>query len=501
MANWKKSLSVFATSTCFGTWLTFAPLCHSIYAQESPLPPARDVSTMTRSLAAPTIIVRPSIDGSALNDCEVEVNKLPGPQNEFALRLMVPDSVTSVELIPNSQRGAERNFRIQMDQTKPTVGSVAQRNASPSRFASNNVPMSSQIRESANVERGSDLKVKNKFGSPRKGYIPNPYFTEDLANGSLRSRPAQANMLIQNRNIQQQSFNEESSFGQTPTAQWISFTDEPERESPNKANTEIVVPSVLTEPIPKRGSSNSSLPTTTQNVAQNTTRNLQTIFKPLKKVTPRHHFTIPVVRSFEKQHPVQPVKSQREQAISPMPLSQVSRPPSQYGAPKIGQVSSTVTLVNDAVNSATSSEDLKQALESIESKNSDTSEPSTDTLICGIIGSETVDLDGMGEFAVYFANPTLNEFTDVIATLELPHGMDVVLLDRAASLDRHSRTIKWNLDDMETGAETIVRFRLSAKTAGEKALRLRISAKDQNQTSIDMSRKLRTIVVSENTSK
>ena len=69
---------------------------------------------------APSLIVRPSVNlAEHLNNCVVEMIQPDTSKEKVTLRIMVPDSVDVIEVIPNQRAGSTRNFRVKVDLNQP----------------------------------------------------------------------------------------------------------------------------------------------------------------------------------------------------------------------------------------------------------------------------------------------------------------------------------------------------------------------------------------------
>lgn len=137
----------------------------------------------------PTVIVRPpASDSPDMNDLTVNVEKIAGSNNhEFAVRLMVPNSVKVIEVTPLHDPNSVRNFKIYLqqqsnqesdDQQNGEIASIySMPIAAPVHSASsfNAVQPPAQPRLPESAERPQMIPVKQQSPA-RNGFRKNPFF-------------------------------------------------------------------------------------------------------------------------------------------------------------------------------------------------------------------------------------------------------------------------------------------------------------------------------------
>lgn len=78
-----------------------------------PIPSAESASRL------PALVIRPSVrNAKELNDCIVEMRASTLSKDEVTLKIMVPDSVSMIEVVPNKDSESSRNFRVRVDQNE-----------------------------------------------------------------------------------------------------------------------------------------------------------------------------------------------------------------------------------------------------------------------------------------------------------------------------------------------------------------------------------------------
>ncbi len=466
MVSWKKPLAILATTTClvFGShqsvlsqntkaandifskpWPTEnrRQTKPQVAAAQSPVVQQTSTQKTSQSPAAPTIIVRPSVDGSALNDCEMEINKIADSQNDFSIRLSIPDSITSIELIPSSTHGAQRNFRIQMEQTtpgskenptpqppkNPTAIQLPQTNQPPERFASNR-SMTEQVRM---LKSTTENNAKADTFEPREGFVKNPHF----------SIPKFSAFQHRIQRYQRQSYVEQDA--NVPMVQRIETTDGTETtdgiEVAKSATTETAISNAPTSKHPfveseligasDLGSRPNESRTKSPNPISKNQAIAQAIPNEQTETTPKH--------SHAQTNFVAPI-------VSP---------------------NLTANVTADVTPEPDSTTAIQTELAPVYP---------TSKFMSELVGSENIAFGQQGDFAVFLANPTSSRCTDIVLTLELPDGFEVGLLDREATIDRHSRTITWRLDSLAAGAEAIIRYRVRSEKLGQQKQRLNVTA-------------------------
>ncbi len=88
---------------------------------------------------APTVIIRPSADGSTpIKDCHMEVKKIGDlEQDEYAVMLEVPDSIKVIEVVPNQTADSKRDFRLRLEPRREFESLVAEKSKTPAIKISN----------------------------------------------------------------------------------------------------------------------------------------------------------------------------------------------------------------------------------------------------------------------------------------------------------------------------------------------------------------------------
>ena len=484
MGSWKKPLAILATTTClvFGSqqrvfsqhtkasndifskpWPTDTQPQPKPQAAAAHSPVAQQTSTQRTSAspAAPTIIVRPSVDGSALNDCEMEINKIANTQNDFSIRLTIPDSITSIELIPSSTHGAQRNFRIQMEQTtpgskknstpqppkNPTAIQPPPTSQPPERFASNRT-MAEQVRI---LKSSKENDAKPDTFEPRQGFVKNPHF----------SMPKFSAFKHRIQRYQKQSYVEQGS--NVPMVQRIETTDNIEEatggiEVADSATAEAAIANASTSKQPYVES--------------------ELIGASNLGSRPNELATKSSIPTFKNQPIAQVIPSERIETTPEHSHAQTN-----FVAPIVSpNLTANMTVNETPQPDSTTATQTELALAHTTSK-----------FMSELVGSENIEFGQQGDFAVFLSNPTLSRYTDIILTLELPVGFEVGLLDREATIDRHSRTITWRLDSLAAGAEAIIRYRVRSEKLGQQKQRLNVTA-NHDQKPVDTHSELKTNV-------
>lgn len=93
-----------------------------------------------------------------------------------------------------------------------------------------------------------------------------------------------------------------------------------------------------------------------------------------------------------------------------------------------------------------------------------------------ISGPQLMAQGSTGDFAIRVWNLSDSRISNVNVVLDLPVGMDVVVLDRHAWTDQKNRTITWRLSDLVSGAEALIQYRVQATRDGMSPQRVQISA-------------------------
>ena len=131
---------------------------------KAPIPKASIPNTASSN--SPTVIFRPSVFlPDHQSDCVFEINEIES-SNDVSLKVAIPDSVTMIEVVPNRESNARRNFRIRMDQG--TDVELARRLPTPERPA---------LETPEPQPNPADPAMSS--ARQARGYSKNPFFIEN----------------------------------------------------------------------------------------------------------------------------------------------------------------------------------------------------------------------------------------------------------------------------------------------------------------------------------
>lgn len=310
-----------------------------------PIIPAESISVGNGE--APTVIIRPPVDGP-LTGCTLEVKKI-GEQSpeEYAVLLQVPDSVKVIEVLPSQDVDSTRNFRLSLDQAPENEGhEIDHRTRTPA----------------LNVSSGQRVGQRQQYSMPNS--VP-----------QLRPIPA-----VEPGTPQRQGFQQNPFF---------------KRPSSARRNE------TATQPILPESSETTSIS--------------------------------------------DPADVQATQSI-------------QVAYNSTNESSNPVAAVPFAADDDLVTERLPAVSSSVLNKA---------TLTTQLSGPLKMELGATGDFIILVANPTHSTVKNVAVTLDLPDGLDVVVLDRQAWIDQEDRTVTWRLPTVISGDEVFIRYRVKATTGGD----------------------------------
>lgn len=114
--NWLLSAALL---TCSGLAATTAA---QVPATAPAFPIGNVPQVKSTVIETPALIVRPSVKlAEHLDDCIVELKQPSEYYGQVTLKIMVPDSVDMIEVVPNQQSGSERNFRVRVDRNQTAM--------------------------------------------------------------------------------------------------------------------------------------------------------------------------------------------------------------------------------------------------------------------------------------------------------------------------------------------------------------------------------------------
>ena len=118
------------------------------------------------------------------------------------------------------------------------------------------------------------------------------------------------------------------------------------------------------------------------------------------------------------------------------------------------------------------------------------------TLTSLIEGKRRMKLGETGDFVVYIFNPGSITAKDVVVKLDVAPGLDVIILDRAAEINKVDGTLAWHLQSVEPGQEHLIRYRVKSRFGGIHRQRISVSNRGNREHAIDAD-EIETSVISE----
>lgn len=83
-----------------------------------------------------------------------------------------------------------------------------------------------------------------------------------------------------------------------------------------------------------------------------------------------------------------------------------------------------------------------------------------------LIGPRSLEAGASAEFEINLQNFTSTDCRDVLVQLQLPDGLEPLLLDRTAWLDAKRRTVSWKVDELKSGEREVIHYAVLTTTSG-----------------------------------
>jgi hypothetical protein len=111
-------------------------------------------------------------------------------------------------------------------------------------------------------------------------------------------------------------------------------------------------------------------------------------------------------------------------------------------------------------------------------------EPAT-LVVSEMYGPAELGLHANADFVIFVANQNAEPTKDVNVTLNVPNGLDVVLLDRAAKVDAEAGSLSWSFDELAPGEEHFIRYRVKSLSSGLQKQNVRIELENDQSLECD----------------
>ena len=470
----------------FGTGAGLLSLASSTYAQTSMQPPA---------------VILSQADGM-VSDCEIDV-KESASHDGYRLRVRVPDSISLIELTPSTS--SNRSFRIRMDDpasapATPTINSAGNEGALQY-YAQGQAETS--IRSPANVMSHTDTS----------GWQQSSRVT---SNGSLQVSAEQSS-YPQSNGVENQTAMQSETSKLLKQHQAMRLRT-PDSLSPTNVGAAVFPPTTKVAGLQKNKSDGSILVDTgvfeNYVVERQTARELkrlendrQVAFKQTPKVNLLESRLLkPLGFQFESAQTNNPSVAKLE-PLNSMPRA--FKPKGiQHGRASHMQVSATSEQLNRFAPAAipttirTANADAKQTYwvapslmleplpnevpsETIAASHVEISRqmintqqmkqpefdhqtgPATDPVSIFIEGPETLDVNQAGNYQIAVVNSSSRPTSVRSIKLRIPDSAEMLVIERDAQIDDLERTLTWKIDELASGEQQRIRFRLKIVTPGE----------------------------------
>lgn len=110
-----------------------------------------------------------------------------------------------------------------------------------------------------------------------------------------------------------------------------------------------------------------------------------------------------------------------------------------------------------------------------------TSHVAVNVTAAAISGPALMGLGDIGDFTIQVNNPSTDTIENVTVKLDIPSGLEVVLLDREAEFDGETSTLSWQIDELTPMNEMIIRYRVKTLHKGDQNHRVRVGCKNAGE--------------------
>lgn len=104
--------------------------------------------------------------------------------------------------------------------------------------------------------------------------------------------------------------------------------------------------------------------------------------------------------------------------------------------------------------------------------------PSKPIIAAQIVGPASVDVGQTADYMVAIVNPMNSINRNLAIELDVPRGLEVVLLDRAADFNGRTRTLYWTVNEIQPGEEVKLNYRVKSIRKGKQLQRVAVRIGD-----------------------
>jgi len=105
--------------------------------------------------------------------------------------------------------------------------------------------------------------------------------------------------------------------------------------------------------------------------------------------------------------------------------------------------------------------------------------PTKPIVAAQIIGPASVDLGQTADYMVAIVNPMNHVNQGLEVDLDVPKGLEIVLLDRPAEFNKRKRTLRWKLNEILPGEEVRLKYRVKSTYKGKHRQRVSVRVAEE----------------------
>lgn len=360
------------------------------------------------------------------SDCDIQVDQIRDGSGGYTIKIMVPDSIKAIEVVPNARSNANRDFRIRVERPEQDSAIASRRVNQPIQTAG---IQQQRVADSRNpiaqpaVATQESIESHLVEESEQKGFRRNPFFKASFAEPQITSAPPQE-------------------YREVPSQ----LTS---RQPLTQLEPEAVKIHPLTASKPKLDSVRS--------------RNEDPFFNSLRP------------------NSLRPSESGANRELKANLMVSASGGASDQGGGSILDDPDRQILVSVESDDAFESNPGSSGLVVDEPppsmrRNQSPHRPSISDMTpvnLSFSGPAQLGIGEHGDFEVEISNQGEQPILDGLVIVDIPQGIRLAVLERQAFLQLNNKVAAWTIDKLAPGETETIRFRVVAETAGRQIQKAR----------------------------
>ena len=105
--------------------------------------------------------------------------------------------------------------------------------------------------------------------------------------------------------------------------------------------------------------------------------------------------------------------------------------------------------------------------------------PTKQVIAAQILGPASINIGQTEDYMVAIVNPMDSPNRNLRIELDVPKGLEIVLLDRPAEFNKRKRTLTWDINEIQPGEEVRLQYRVKSVRKGKQLQRIAVRSNDE----------------------